>query len=790
MFAHAVIKGTNIGTTTDTSGYFKIELRNEAIIDNVLIFSSLGYDLYEYSFPKEGGNFEVYLKSNFIQLNEIEISGGRNPAWEILREIIANKEKNNPENLENYTCREYSKIRFDLNNFTDKIKKNILLRPFDYIWENTMKNEAGIQYLPVLLVEKSVDHYYRSSPKKKKDIIHGVNKSGLAGRNLLRFVEDLAFSPNIYNDYVVILDKSFPSPLNDNYKNNYHFYFRSSPSGKEEYKIGFKPKRSRGLGFTGEMLVDSVSYAIKEISLRFDIQANVNFVRSYYIKQNYEMVDGEHWMMVKSNVLGDFTVLENVSDLTGFFGRKNSTYINYQINESIDEKLFSGNEQIEYKNNYETKDSTFWEEQRLVEFEHEDEMVFSMVEKIESDPAFIKRKKIIQTVFGGYLPLNRIQLGNIYTFYSYNEIEKSRLKFGFRTDLGSEIPINFSAYGAYGTFDKKWKYGASFQYKIGKDKSKQFRIGTDYRNDITQLGRSFNNIQLDHIITSFINIDANFSKLYMEDFNFYIEKNLTTGMTGRINYFYNKSSPTQNSVFKEFDDNMNIVDVNAYQVSGIDFTLKFSYLFEDIKGSFYDKSDLSNSFRKYPDVAVKYTYANKNYFNSDFNYQKIKLSLRQQLRAQKLGYLTYNIEMGKTIGQLPYLYLDIPFGQQQIWLDEYAFNLMRFGEYVADQYVWVHLSHHFDGLVLDKIPLLNKLKWRSFIFAKGYFGSLSDKNNQTQHLFPPGTQALTAPYYEFGFGLENILKIAKIDFLWRVTDNPVFRDTYTFIVKPSFKFSF
>ena len=56
-----------------------------------------------------------------------------------------------------------------------------------------MKNEAGIQYLPVLLVEKSVAHYYRFSPKEKKEMVLGKNQTGLAGRNLLKFIEDLDF---------------------------------------------------------------------------------------------------------------------------------------------------------------------------------------------------------------------------------------------------------------------------------------------------------------------------------------------------------------------------------------------------------------------------------------------------------------------------------------------------------------------------------------------------------------------------------------------------------------------
>ena len=45
------------------------------------------------------------------------------------------------------------------------------------------------------------------------------------------------------------------------------------------------------------------------------------------------------------------------------------------------------------------------------------------------------------------------------------------------------------------------------------------------------------------------------------------------------------------------------------------------------------------------------------------------------------------------------------------------------------------------------------------------------------------------PYAEVGFGIENILKIARIDFTWRINymDNS---DALQFIVKPSFYFRF
>jgi len=791
-FAHVIFKGTNTGGTTDTSGYFKISIATNKLVEDSIIFSSMGYTSKKVAITKgTKQQLEVLLNPNLFQLGEFEVKPGENPSWAVMRKIIENKEQNNPEKLDNYYCKEYSKVRFDLNHFTDKIKKNILLRPFDYIWENTKQTEDGIQYLPMLLVEQSVDHYAQSSPKDKKDIIIGKQQTGLAGRNLLKFIEDLAISPNLYNNYVVILDKNFPSPINDNYKNNYQFYLVDSNnvSGNKEYKIIFSPKHKRELGFNGEMYIDSGSYAIKEVSLRFDIKANVNFVRSYLIKQKYEKVDNEHWMMTEANVLGDFTVLENVSDLTGFFGRKSSSYINYKFNQPIEQEVFDGIDIKEFKKDYKDKDSTFWNDARLIEFNEEDEKVISMVERVEKDPAFVLRKNIITSIVTGYIPIKDLDFGNLYTFYSYNTIEKSRVKLGFRVNPKEKFPIGLSAYGAYGTFDEKWKYGGKTFINIGKDIKKQQRIGANYKFDIEQLGRSPYHLPLDHIITSFTHIGANSSKNYVQDYNIYFEKNITSGLTTRLNYFNNKITPTLNNNYYAINDENNIDTLNSLKASGVDVTFKFSFLHKGISGEFYDKADAYNSFRKYPDIAIQYKYADQDNFKSDYNFQKVKLSLKQQLRAKKIGYFTYFAEVGKTIGTVPYPYLDIPFGNQQILLDDHSFNLMDFLEYASDQYLSVHLSHHFDGLFMDRLPLINELKWRSFVFGKGYFSSISAGNNQGQYLFPEELQSLNEPYYEVGFGFENIFKIAKMDFVWRIKDNPT-KDTYYFMVKPSFKFSF
>lgn len=788
-FAKIFYMGTQSGTTTDTSGYFSLSIQDKALVHDTLVVSYLGY-ITQHIPVTRGQEQELTLRLHstlFAEFDEVTALAGENVAWRYLRKIIAHKGQNNPDQYEYYSVGQYAKIRFDLNNFTDDIKKNILLRPFDYIWDNTQKTDEGVAYLPVLMTEKHSEHYHRKEPYADRTLVLGEKTTGLAGPNLLKFTNDLYVTPNIYDNYVTILGKSFPSPLNDNYKQNYKFYLEDSTYTDDgvTYKIRFLPKHQRELGFVGEMYIDSASYAVKEIHLRFDVMSNVNFVRSYYITQHYSKTDGSHWMLSESQVLGDFTVLENSSDLTGFFGRKKAIFYDYSLNRQLDPVLFKGIEPEVYADSAKLRPDAYWNQFRRDSLSTEEQILYDVTKRVENDPAFKLRKNLILTFVTGYIPLGEVQIGNIYSLYSYNPVEHSRVKFGIRSKPDGKIPLDYSAYGAYGTFDRQWKYGGSVSWNFSRKGIS--RLGTSYRYDIDQLGRSFNQIELDHVLSSLVQIGSTNSRNYTTSFAAYFEQSLAPGTLLRAEYFYRDYSPVAGNDYVRIQNNI-VENIPRYRQYGVAATFKFSYLYKKLRGEFYDKQDLYKDYRKFPDVALRYEFSDRAHFGSDYDMQKIRLSIRQKVNARKLGYLTYSVEGGKTIGTVPHVSLDIPFGNQLVLADEYAFNLMNFMELAADQYAMIHITHHFNGLLLDRVPLINKLKWRSLVFGKAFFGSISNANNQQQYVFPTGMRGIGEPYYEVGFGLENIFKFARMDFVWRLT--PGVDKYYWFLVKPSFKFSF
>ena len=114
-------------------------------------------------------------------------------------------------------------------------------------------------------------------------------------------------------------------------------------------------------------------------------------------------------------------------------------------------------------------------------------------------------------------------------------------------------------------------------------------------------------------------------------------------------------------------------------------------------------------------------------------------------------------------------------------------------EYISDTYVGLMLEHTMGSFLFKYIPGLSKTKIRTFWNAKGVYGGLTqankERNLQDSFLF----QTLTAsPYLELGTGVENIFKLLRLDFVWRVTPQHMTNDAASkrFGVFGSIKFEF
>lgn len=109
-----------------------------------------------------------------------------------------------------------------------------------------------------------------------------------------------------------------------------------------------------------------------------------------------------------------------------------------------------------------------------------------------------------------------------------------------------------------------------------------------------------------------------------------------------------------------------------------------------------------------------------------------------------------------------------------------SYSLMNAMEFMNDEYFSWDVTYFLNGWLFNRIPLLKKLKWREIVSCRGLYGHLSDKNNPDM---TPGCSHFSdskypyngkTPYVEAGVGIENIFKVLRLDYVWRLTyrDSP------------------
>ena len=158
-----------------------------------------------------------------------------------------------------------------------------------------------------------------------------------------------------------------------------------------------------------------------------------------------------------------------------------------------------------------------------------------------------------------------------------------------------------------------------------------------------------------------------------------------------------------------------------------------------------------------------------------FFYNRSTFSLFNRLWLAAFGYFDLRVQGGIVWNQVPMPKLFVPNGNISLLMSENAFNTMQPMEYMMDRYVSLFATYHMKGLILNHIPLINRLKLREVVGFNLLYGGMSDMNNPTNghtglYLLPAHTQFLgDTPYMEYSVGIENILKLVRIDYVRRLS---------------------
>jgi hypothetical protein len=259
---------------------------------------------------------------------------------------------------------------------------------------------------------------------------------------------------------------------------------------------------------------------------------------------------------------------------------------------------------------------------------------------------------------------------------------------------------------------------------------------------------------------------------YFDESRFSIQREFIKGFTQRAAFRYKTFDPTFNFGYTYPEDPSQIYE--SFQTAELIIESRFA---RDEVFLQNETERLSLGTTKWPIVILKYTHGFKGINGSDFDYNKIKLSFNQHIRYGPIGNGTVELAGEYIFDVLPYPLLGTHLGNQTPIYSPVLFNLMNFGEFVSDRYYSMQYRHNFEGLILNRIPLMRKLKWRLVATANVLYGSLSQANKDiisektpdNEDTLIPGSLTPSKPYVELGYGVENIFKFFRIDFIHRLT---------------------
>lgn len=761
-FVPVLIKGTTVGGTSDFDGKFTIKT---AKTGDSIVATYMGYKRTARAI-KQGVNQEINMPMTLegVNLIEVVIKPGENPAHRIIRNVIANKNKNDKSHLKAYQYETYNKVEFDLNRIPKEMRERKLFKPVKFIFDNVDSvNSDEKPSLPIFIIESLSDFYYHKNPTLKKEVIKASKITGMENTSISAVMGDMYQNINIYDNNVLVFNKQFTSPISDNGFFYYKYYLEDSLfiGNTWCYHIRFKSKRPQELCFSGNMWIADSTWAIKRLEMSIPKDANINFINAANIVQEYNRIDSA-WMLSKDRLIIDFALNPNK---IGIYGRKTTSYKNFEIDKPKESKFYEFGDKIVVDDSASLKTAAFWDTNRHDSLSSRERKIYHMIDTIKTLPVYKTWVDILTLFVSGYKEVNNFEIGPYYNLVSYNRIEGLRLRFGGRTSKKFSKWYQLEGYVAYGTKDEKFKYSVGFKSFISKKKNRSM-VGMNFKSDYEILGQSQNGFSQDNIFASLLRVSPLTNLTRVDNVTAWFERDWIDGLSSRISLVGRTITPLAINGYRYYKHDGSIATKENIKNTEVKINVRFAFKEKFINGDFRRVS----LGTKWPVVQVNYSKSLQDAFRGEYDYQKVVFKLSDRIRlVSLLGYTDYTAEIGQIFGAVPYPLMELHGGNETYVYDELSYNMMKYYEFASDRYAAVGFFHHFEGLLFNKIPLLKKLKWREVVTAKALWGTVNDRNRRTM-IFPSSLHALgNEPYIEMSAGIENIFKIFRVDALWRTT---------------------
>ncbi len=758
---------TTIGTTTDSTGRFKIKTLKPV---DTLVFSQIGYRTVKLGM-KPGTVFHlvVRMKEDNITLGQVVIKPGENPAFYIIKQVIRNRKKNDPNRINRFSDEIYTNITARLTNINlSDIKSNLLKQLQKYIQHQAGNSKLG--YIPLYYSEKIANHFVDHKKKLNQTQIIAFNENGiglLKDFHISTFSGSLNVRMNFYDNYVDLYGHNFVSPVGKLGRQFYKYYLSDSTvqNGQMIYTIKYVPRNDKDLAFRGEFTVIKGLWAVMTLDASLPRVANVNFLNKFEVSYLYQMLNDSVPFFKRSSFKATF----NYNKLP-----KNSRSM-LEVNKyTAYKKIKTGNNAQELTGNPSNK-PTFSKYNKPVS-----DTLFTPFRKPNNTTSGIKiihsidsinnigwvrfANKLTNMFVTEYYNVGKYEIGPFLNLIQYNRVEGWRLSFGGRTGPLFNPNYTIGAMVGYGLKDKKWKWTTDFTWKFNT--KKRTVLSLHVSNNL-QLWGVYGHIRLikenvrtvgeDSFISAVFKRAQNERRTMVFQTNAYFEHEWKKGFLTSIKL---ENTTIQSNQYVPFVQN----GINISKIKDQEATLRLRFSWgEKTLDRFVRRYYLGSH---YPIINLLGTYGRYEAGNQSGNYFKLHMTIKHRFLIG-IPMVRYVIETGILFGKVPFPMLIIQRGNESYGLSRYRFNLLNNASVASDHYLSFMGEVFFNGVIMNRIPLLRKLNLRAVFSTKYLYSQLSNKHEQVVS-FPWNMHLPGHQYLEMGVGITNIFKFLRVDYIWRI----------------------
>lgn len=816
-FVNVYYEGKGVGAATDENGNFSVPYRKGW---NILTISSVGFKKMEIPISGPIENLKVRLEVNSQTIKGVSIKGKRkkydrknNPAVELMRKVIAAKKHSDLRRYDYFSYQKYEKRTFALNEFTEKVFDDEHFKKLPFLKERVETcPETGKLILPISVDETFSKRIFKKDDNIDKTIVEGRNSTGLneffnTGDIATTMIEDVFTDVDIYDNNIHVLQSEFVSPLSSSSGISFYRYFIADTldvDGIRCIEVTFTPNNSQDFGFNGSLYIMADStYRVHKATLNLPHNNAVNFVSDMYVSQEFETLPTGEQVIVNDNMIVQISV---IGSFTKFHIKRDTYYSNYSLEEIPDKEFkFLGKERL--LADAMMKDNKYWNSVRPEPLTEKESTMDDFLKKMESTKGFKFVLFVAKAFIENFVETStdrekpsKVDIGPINTIFSQNFVDGFRLRMSAQTTANLNPHLFAKGYVAYGFKDHKWKGMGELTYSFNKKAylPREFPVNNltvTYQYDDASPSDIFMPTDKDNVFTSFRWTKVNHMN-YVQKLRVLYEREWENGLrlTAQVKKESNEATaalfyqPLDGTGTPSPDKNLHI---NKFEMADVMIGLRFQ------PGATYinTKQRRIATNNDSPIFELNHTIGLKNVLGNDYTYNYTEAKVYKRLYLSSWGKIDTYVKGGIQWNKVPFPLLIMPAANLSYIKERETFSLIDNMEFMNDRFVSIMSGWDMNGKILNRIPLIRKLKWREYIGFNMLWGTLTDKNNpflaknagDSRLFYFPGefrkdgtfkyqsrVMDKNKPYFEIVAGIHNIFKILHVEYVRRLNylDNP------------------